>query len=324
MLGPSLITILLGSTGPPPSMSGLQVFPFVFSEPSQKRFVSIILHAKADYCEEFRSVLLDTAGNRIAEAVTGDDFWSSDMPPYLGASTKAQHFPASNMLGFVLESIRQDLMKEVVLCKQLGVGYDIQGINPIINSVSSDELSLTTHLLPEISTVSDVASFYPICTSPTVSQQSTPPSLPPPSPSSSQHPSPSLPPLIVLTHLSDYNCMNVLSSALYLIDFYVLHVLLYSMVQVSFTCTERKSTGGGEVEFYISFYHPISMIKTTTIKDPFSSNQGDRIVNRNIKCISVLPFNQITDDELASDLHNNTNNVQDQIDELENMIMIED
>ena len=52
-------------------------------------------------------------------------------------------------------------------------------------------------------------------------------------------------------------CMNVLSSALYLIDLYVLHVLLYSVVQVSFTCTERKSLwGGGEVEFYISFYPP--------------------------------------------------------------------
>ena len=39
----------------------------------------------------------------------------------------------------------------------------------------------------------------------------------------------------------DYNCMNVLSSALYLIYLYVLHVLLYSMVQVSFTW---KSLGG--------------------------------------------------------------------------------
>ena len=44
------------------------------------------------------------------------------------------------MIGAILESIRQDLMKEVVLCKQLGVGDDIQGINPIINYVSSDEL----------------------------------------------------------------------------------------------------------------------------------------------------------------------------------------
>ena len=49
-------------------------------------------------------------------------------------------------------------------------------INPIINSVSNDELSLTTHLLPETSTVSDVAALDPICTSPRVSQKSTPPS----------------------------------------------------------------------------------------------------------------------------------------------------
>ena len=67
---------------------------------------------------------------------------------------------------------------------------------------------------------------------------------------------------------------------------------------------------------------------TTTIKHCFSSNQGDTNVNRNINCISGLSLNQITDDELASDLHNekvNTNNnVQDQIDKLENMIMIED
>ena len=47
-----------------------------------------ILHAKADSCEDFRSVILGTAGNRLVEAVTGDDFWSSGLPPYLAASTK--------------------------------------------------------------------------------------------------------------------------------------------------------------------------------------------------------------------------------------------
>ena len=130
----------------------------------------------------------------------------------------------------------------------------------------------------------------------------------------------------------DYNCKNVLSSALYRIDFYVLHVLLYSMVQVSLTCTKWKSLGGGRGSrlFHHIIPPPQSMIKTTTttIKDIFSLNQGDIIVNRNIHCISVFPFEQVTDDELASDLHNeniNTNNnVQDQIDEVENMIMIED
>ena len=50
-------------------------------------------------------------------------------------------------------------------------------------------------------------------------------------------------------------------------------------------------------------------------------------MNRNINCINILPFNQITNNELASHLHNekiNTNNnIHDQIDELESMIMIE-
>ena len=40
-----------------------------------------ILHDKADFCEEFKSALLDTAGRRLVEAVTGDDFWSSGLPP---------------------------------------------------------------------------------------------------------------------------------------------------------------------------------------------------------------------------------------------------
>ena len=33
-----------------------------------------ILYVKADFCEEFKSALLDTAGRRLVEAVTGDDF----------------------------------------------------------------------------------------------------------------------------------------------------------------------------------------------------------------------------------------------------------
>ena len=45
----------------------------------------------------------------------------------------------------------------------------------------------------------------------------------------------------------DYNCMNVLSSALYLIDLYALHVLLYSMVQVLLPPVQREKVLGGEV-----------------------------------------------------------------------------
>ena len=46
-----------------------------------------IIHANADFCEEFKSVLLDTAGRRLVEAVTGYDFYSFGPPPYLAAST---------------------------------------------------------------------------------------------------------------------------------------------------------------------------------------------------------------------------------------------
>ena len=56
------------------------------------------------------------------------------------------------------------------------------------------------------------------------------------------------------------------------------------------------------------------MVKST-IKDYFSSTQCDRIVCQNRDGINVLPFNQLTDKELASDLNNEKmdtkNNVQD-------------
>ena len=56
------------------------------------------------------------------------------------------------------------------------------------------------------------------------------------------------------------------------------------------------------------------MVKST-IKDYFFSTQSDRIVCQKRDGINVLPFNQITDEELASDLNNEkmdtNNNVQD-------------
>ena len=56
------------------------------------------------------------------------------------------------------------------------------------------------------------------------------------------------------------------------------------------------------------------MVKST-IKDYISSTQCDRIVCQNRDGINVLPFNQLTDEELAPDLNNEkmdtNNNVQD-------------
>ena len=55
----------------------------------------------------------------------------------------------------------------------------------------------------------------------------------------------------------DYNCMNVLSSALYLIDFYVLHVLQFNGSKCHSPVRRGKVLGrGGKVELYISLYPP--------------------------------------------------------------------
>ena len=46
---------------------------------------------------------------------------SSGLSSLLAASTKPMYFPGRNQLGPVLESIRQDLMREAVLSEQFGI-----------------------------------------------------------------------------------------------------------------------------------------------------------------------------------------------------------
>ena len=159
-----------------------------------------ILHAKADACEEFKSVLLDSSGKRLVEAVTGDIFWSSRPPPYLAASTNPQCFPGSNQLGVVLESIRGDLMKESVLSKLLGVDDDVPGSNSILKIVSDNELLLPSPLLQDLPTDTEVNQPVPTDTTLKPTPLSTkfsppnPPSSVSPLPSTSSSPPPALPP----------------------------------------------------------------------------------------------------------------------------------
>ena len=40
-----------------------------------------ILHAKADYCAKFKDELLSSGRKNLVEAVMGDIFWSSGLPP---------------------------------------------------------------------------------------------------------------------------------------------------------------------------------------------------------------------------------------------------
>ena len=159
-----------------------------------------ILHAKADSCEVFKSVLLESSGKLRVEAVTGDNFWSSGLPPYLAASTHPQCFPGSNQLGVVLESIRGDLMKEIVLSKLLGVDDDVPGSNSIVKTVSDTELLLPSPLLQDLPTDTEVNQPVPTDTALKPTPLSTkfsppnPPSPVSPLPSTSCSPPHALPP----------------------------------------------------------------------------------------------------------------------------------
>ena len=81
----------------------------------KKSIMKEILHIKADLCAYFKQSLLNSASSCLVGAVQGDLYWSSGLPPYLAATTKAQFYPGRNELGSILESVRFDLMKEAVL-----------------------------------------------------------------------------------------------------------------------------------------------------------------------------------------------------------------
>ena len=79
-----------------------------------------ILHAKADYCQLFRSALKESMGKRLVEC-TQDMYWASGLPPRYTLSTKPEHYPGFNTLGRVLESVRSDLIKESLMDELLDV-----------------------------------------------------------------------------------------------------------------------------------------------------------------------------------------------------------
>ena len=76
--------------------------------------MKMILIAKADYCPEFRTALIDSSGKYIVEC-TQYIIWASGLPPRYTDTTKPSYYPGSNMLGFVLEYVRIYLLKEAVI-----------------------------------------------------------------------------------------------------------------------------------------------------------------------------------------------------------------
>ena len=86
-----------------------------------------ILISKADYCPMFKIVLIDSSDKDLIEC-TQDLFWVSGLSPRLTATTKQSYYPGSNMLGNILESVRRDLLQEVVLTSITDT--DIHGFAP--------------------------------------------------------------------------------------------------------------------------------------------------------------------------------------------------
>ena len=109
-----------------------------------------VLHAKADCCNTFKQSLLNSAGKRLVEAVRGDIFWSSGLSPLLASSTNPAFFPGRNYLGYILESVRQDLMKEAVLYDEL-TPLDIADISGI-QAQGSPPSHTEPHLPPTVPT----------------------------------------------------------------------------------------------------------------------------------------------------------------------------
>ena len=73
----------------------------------------------------------------------GDIFWSSGLPPRV---TKPEYYPGANQLGNVLESVRSDLMKEAIMCKDIHeIDFPSQEIlsTNTISDTTSFELSNT-------------------------------------------------------------------------------------------------------------------------------------------------------------------------------------
>ena len=89
--------------------------------------------------------LLDSASSRLVEAVQGDLYWSSGIPPYLAATTKSQFYPGCNKLGSILESVHFDIMKEAVLSQtylDISIENEVQSlvesVNTTVNNIVSE------------------------------------------------------------------------------------------------------------------------------------------------------------------------------------------
>ena len=79
-----------------------------------------ILHAKADYCKQFKNALIDSGEKPLVECPS-DLFWASGLYPCDTCTTHPSFYPGINNLGRVLSQVRSELITEAVLMNQIDV-----------------------------------------------------------------------------------------------------------------------------------------------------------------------------------------------------------
>ncbi len=70
-----------------------------------------ILEAKAEQCETFKKMLLDTQEKTIAASIP-DRFWGTGLEPQHSVTTKRDYWPGHNMLGALMIELREQLQSE--------------------------------------------------------------------------------------------------------------------------------------------------------------------------------------------------------------------
>ena len=121
-----------------------------------------ILHAKADYCPTFKQTLIDSLGKRLAES-TRDLFWATGLSPRDTATTLPSFYPGNNTLGFVLELVRTELLKEIANIASLQTDAPDEGaIQPNnVNILPPSSLPPTDVLQPATNVIHHATSVNP-------------------------------------------------------------------------------------------------------------------------------------------------------------------
>ena len=135
-----------------------------------------ILHAKADYCKQFKNALIESGEKPLVEC-TSDLFWASGLSPRDTSTTHPSFYPGINNLGRVFSQVRAELIKEAVLMNQIDVDSpenistsqpahhpEVKPDTPVVPvSTSSTDFNVTSSVY---STSSNTSAILTLSTSP--------------------------------------------------------------------------------------------------------------------------------------------------------------